>query len=348
MVINHLKEQIDSLYEHMLYTGLAPESLQLEYVYRGYCQLYDKMSAAENCLKKRQFLTELHIAALPLPYKNRLYSNQMALPLYDHEQYHEVSEILVQLTRDFFREAKTFLNDFTRYYSVALPESKCRAVSFGSFGKCVNKCNDPACLSKLEKDIQCALEPFTRKGLRIDSTICQYRDKYIEHSYSLTYPELLTGPSQLQLVHMRTTNTDNPPHWAPISHRSEEEERQARAAFIPLSDTVFLEDKLGEIWAYFHVNQSSIIPRSFEKLQSMGEVTDSTNLHFKKYGPHFHIFPPARKSPPPQNQSDYDIYSAENFRVLGMSPNAITSIILLSAFFYDGLKHLQFYLRNHQ
>lgn len=98
------REIIDDKYQafidndsiHMNYT-------KLEYVYKSYIGLLDKIDAVSMLMKERQFLTELHLMG-PL------------FPLTAHEKYHDVSDKLQIEASDFFKGSKIFLNDFTRFY----------------------------------------------------------------------------------------------------------------------------------------------------------------------------------------------------------------------------------------
>lgn len=347
MKSNDAKGKIDVLYEQLVTNPATPNLMELEYVYEEYCNLYNKMDSSLKLLRERRFLTELHFIALPSIVETGIqYMQETAFPLTAHERYHEVSRDLINHARDFFRDSKTFLNDFTRYCGKSLPQTMCRGITFSSFGRCVNKCNCPECFDSLDLIIQDVLTPFSQKGVIIDETICKYRDKFIEHSDSLTHPELLTGPKQLQLVHMQSINKATS-SWTPKTRRSAEDERMVQTSFIPQKDTLFLRNKNDQLWAYFHVH-SMISNFSFiEKGQSIGDTADSTGLHFKKYGSHFHIFPPNQETLPPEQQNDIAIYPAENYRILGISPDVTASIQLLSDFFYDVLKRLQRYWKCH-
>ena len=246
MTPNEWQEKVDITYTHLVENHLVFNAIQLEYIYREYCQLCKKVSEALSLLKVRQFLTELHFSAVPSFTNIGLcYWQQAAFPLSAHELYHEISKELTVLARDFFRESKGFLNDFTRYCGIILPEVECRGITFGSFGRCVKRCTTPKYFNELESNIQRVLEPFSRKGLYIDRTICFYRDKFVEHNDSLTYPELLTGPEQLQLVHPSPSNNNS--FWVPTGHRAIEDEYKVRTAFIPPSDMLFLRGERNQL-----------------------------------------------------------------------------------------------------
>lgn len=346
MNLNELKAEIEELYELLARNHSTPHLMGLEYVHDEYCNLYDKMNEALKLLKERQFLTELHFVMIPQIVDVGIqYIQQAVFPLTAHEKYHEVSRLLIDMMRVFFSEAKTFLNDLTRYYGKFLPQAMCRGISFSSFGRCVNKCRSPKFFNSLDPNVREVLTPFSQKGGIIDETICQYRDKFIEHSDSLTPPELLTGPKQLQLVHMQSMDKTTS-SWVPKARRSAEEEHMAQTSFIPQRDTLFLRNKDDQLWAYFHVHPIISSFSFIEKGQPIGDVSDSTGLHFKKYGSHFHIFPPHQETLSPELQRDTSIYHMENCQILGMSPDAISSMQLLSDFFYDVLKRLHRYLNT--
>ena len=76
---------------------------KLEYVYKSYISLLDRIESISKLMGERQFLTELHFIG-PI------------FPLNAHEKYHEISDRIQKEVSDFFKDSKIFLNDFTRFY----------------------------------------------------------------------------------------------------------------------------------------------------------------------------------------------------------------------------------------
>lgn len=177
------REIIDDKYQafidndsiHMNYT-------KLEYVYKSYIGLLDKVDAVSMLMKERQFLTELHLMG-PL------------FPLTAHEKYHDVSDKLQIEASDFFKNSKIFLNDFTRFYIGEIGKDDKRGITPKSFGSCLHSVIKN--ISSLPEHATFLYKPFIRYGRQIDASVCDYRDKFIEHSDSLSTPMLNTGPCSL-------------------------------------------------------------------------------------------------------------------------------------------------------
>lgn len=158
------REIIDDKYQafidndsiHMNYT-------KLEYVYKSYIGLLDKVDAVSMLMKERQFLTELHLMG-PL------------FPLTAHEKYHDVSDKLQIEASDFFKNSKIFLNDFTRFYIGEIGKDDKRGITPKSFGSCLHSVIKN--ISSLPEHATFLYKPFIRYGRQIDASVCDYRDKF--------------------------------------------------------------------------------------------------------------------------------------------------------------------------
>lgn len=98
---------------------------KLEYVYKSYISLLDRIESISKLMGERQFLTELHFIG-PI------------FPLNAHEKYHEISDRIQKEVSDFFKDSKIFLNDFTRFYLSEIGKDDKRGITPKSFGSCLN------------------------------------------------------------------------------------------------------------------------------------------------------------------------------------------------------------------
>ena len=116
------REIIDDKYQAFIDNdSINMNYTKLEYVYKSYIGLLDKVDAVSMLMKERQFLTELHLMG-PL------------FPLTAHEKYHDVSDKLQIEASDFFKNSKIFLNDFTRFYIGEIGKDDKRGITPKSFG----------------------------------------------------------------------------------------------------------------------------------------------------------------------------------------------------------------------
>ena len=97
---------------------------KLEYVYKSYISLLDRIESISKLMGERQFLTELHFIG-PI------------FPLNAHEKYHEISDRIQKEVSDFFKDSKIFLNDFTRFYLSEIGKDDKRGITPKSFGSCL-------------------------------------------------------------------------------------------------------------------------------------------------------------------------------------------------------------------
>lgn len=137
---------------------------KLEYVYKSYISLLDRIESISKLMGERQFLTELHFIG-PI------------FPLNAHEKYHEISDRIQKEVSDFFKDSKIFLNDFTRFYLSEIGKDDKRGITPKSFGSCLNSVLKN--FETLPGHSSFVYRSFIRYGRQIDATICHYRDKFI-------------------------------------------------------------------------------------------------------------------------------------------------------------------------
>ena len=144
------REIIDDKYQAFIDNdSINMNYTKLEYVYKSYIGLLDKVDAVSMLMKERQFLTELHLMG-PL------------FPLTAHEKYHDVSDKLQIEASDFFKNSKIFLNDFTRFYIGEIGKDDKRGITPKSFGSCLHSVIKN--ISSLPEHATFLYKPFIRYG----------------------------------------------------------------------------------------------------------------------------------------------------------------------------------------
>lgn len=308
------REIIDSKYQAFIDNdSVNMNYAKLEYVYKSYVGLLDKVDAILELMDERQRLIELHLAG-PL------------FPLNAHEKYHDVSDNLQIESSDFFKDSKIFLNDFTRFYIGEIGKDDKRGIAPKSFGSCLHSILKS--ISSLPEYATFLYKPFIRYGRQIDASICDYRDKFIEHSDSLSTPMLNTGPYSLKLVHMESNSFGRP--------RSMEEQVKANNLFLTPQDMFLLHTEHGT-HCYVHVFPYYTNGASVFWGDEIGEIYDGTKLHFKKYGAHAHYFPPLN------DDFENEFSMPAHIHQLGESPDILFSIDLITRFTFTAFDSLMTY-----
>lgn len=311
------REIIDDKYQAFIDNGsIHMNYTKFEYVYKSYIGLLDKVDAVSMLMKERQFLTELHLMG-PL------------FPLTAHEKYHDVSDKLQIEASDFFKDSKIFLNDFTRFYIGEIGKDDKRGITPKSFGSCLHSVIKN--ISSLPEHATFLYKPFIRYGRQIDASVCDYRDKFIEHSDSLSTPMLNTGPCSLRLVHMESNAFGRP--------RSTEEQLKANNLFLTSQDMFLLRTEHGT-HCYVHVSPYYTTGADVFSGDEIGGIYDGTKLHFKKYGAHTHYFPPLN------DDLENEFSMPVHIHQIGESPDILHSIDLITIFTFTALDSLMTYKTN--
>lgn len=309
-----MQKEMDELYQDLLDADINIDFAKLEYIYTNNLKLLDIVDRCKEKMNERQFLIELHFIG-PL------------FPLSAHEKYHSVSYDLQALMTSFFSDAKTFLNDLTRFYIEEIENGYKRGITLKSFGTCLNSINKN--LEALPSRCKELYAPFCKYGRLLDSGICYYRDKFIEHSQSLTAPNLNTSLDTIRLIHMKSGSVGRP--------RSRIDEHKANFAFLTSSDMLLFEEDSGKTHCFVHVLTDKVAGQSAISGKKIGKIFDSTGIHFKKYGAHVHYFPPF-------DESKAVYYgSCTGAPVIGESPDLFESIRLIERFTFGLLKELKKY-----
>lgn len=315
--VNDAFEKINDIYQELLDADIKIDFQKLEYVYKRYCRLLSTIDSCLDKMKNRQLLIESHFSA---PY----------IPLNIHEQYHEVGEELQALVSLFFTESKTFLNDLTRFYIEEIENADKRGITPKSFGSCLNSINKN--IHTLQASCEEIYEPFLKYGEILDSGPCFYRDKFIEHSQSLTSPKLSTSLSSVRLVHMKSRSVGRT--------RSLSDREKANHAFLTPNDMIQIEECPGKTHCFVHVLSFKDCGQKVVSGDVIGKLYDSTDVHFKKYGQHCHHFPPLDEN----GTNNYGLCT--DIKKIGESPDLLSTIHVLELFTIELLVELKKYKQN--
>lgn len=315
--MTNMRKKIDDLYQELVDENINVDFPKLEYVYTNYHRLLNIVDDSTKKMRERQFFIELHFVG-PI------------FPLSAHEMYHSVSSELQVLVTSFFSESKTFLNDLTRFYVEEIANDDKRGITPKSFGSCLHSINKN--LESLPIVCQELYAPFCKYGKMLDSGICYYRDKFIEHSQSLTVPNLNTSLNSIRLFHMKPGSVGRP--------RSRSDQKVAKSAFLTPDDMVLIRESSGKTQCYVHVLTSKVDGQAIVSGNTIGKMFDSTDVHFKRYGVHMHYFPPFDET----TRGHYG--SCMDSNVIGESPDLFVSIRLIERFTVGLLKELKKYKKN--
>jgi hypothetical protein len=166
---------------------------------------------------------------------------------------------------------------------------------------------------------------------KIDASVCDYRDKFIEHSDSLSTPMLNTGPCSLRLVHMESNAFGRP--------RSTEEQLKANNLFLTSQDMFLLRTEHGT-HCYVHVSPYYTTGADVFSGDEIGGIYDGTKLHFKKYGAHTHYFPPLN------DDLENEFSMPVHIHQICESPDILHSIDLITIFTFTALDSFMTYKTN--
>lgn len=266
--IQELKEEIDHLYMELVGNPQFEHAAALGYVYQNYLSLFTSVTNSHTYLEIRQHLVELHFLKVPIP-------------LSLHEEYHEVSHRLQEETINSFLHAKTLLNAITQFIGEIIPKSDRSNASVDSFGAFYHDCKKKPLPSN--RSTAQIFQLYRTDGEKLNQSVNYYRNKFIEHSHTLSSGTLSTEPGKLQIIHQK--DVKGPVYLI----RSPEDNIKASHRF--LDDIVILTSDQGKTSAYIHVLRDVALGRIVEKNDSVGIPFDGTGVHFLKYGTHYHFFP---------------------------------------------------------
>lgn len=306
--IDNKKKELESAYMNLVQDPHFTYAQELSYVYQYYSIQYDHIQKIHEYLIERQRLVELHFMGVPIP-------------LSVHEQYHEVSNQLQTHTTNFFSTYKTLLNAFATLITKVIPENDRNFASGNSFGAFLHDCKkSPGPSNSIVAEI---FRLFASSDCSYNDVVNKYRNKYIEHSSSLSFGRLSTSPASINIFHQ--TGLCAPT----LLVRSESQNYTANHTF--LDDIVLITSTEDHVTtAYVHLYRPPYLPDEVDKSDYLGYTVDNTNVHFAKYGPHTHIFPPLQRNLP---FLDYPIQLLlPDSNVIQKSPEVFSTMVNITSF----------------
>lgn len=199
--------------------------------------------------------------------------NTEHLSLNTHEQYHDVSKRLIADIILMFTCIKTFLNSLAIFIKDVVPEANLRGLRCKSFGALVDsatkKMNTNTCNE--------LIDTLSNTGRVFEEEYVAYRDKKIDHRAKLEDRSLSTASGNTKIFHYDKIN-----NCKKIDNTSKITEEE--------TITVLTDEGNKLIYLHLAPSESNKEGKQINKGDVLGTPCDSTNVHFKKYGTHYHIF----------------------------------------------------------
>lgn len=306
--IDMKKEELEHAYMVLIRDSHFAYAQELSYVYQYYSTLYAYIRKIYENLAERQRLVELHFLNVPIP-------------LSVHEQYHEVSNQLEIQVKDFFTACKTMLNAFTRLIGKVIPKEERSAASVNSFGSFLYDCQRKQRPSN--PLVNKLFDLFANDGIIINDTINYYRNNFIEHSKTLSFGSLSTTPSSVTIIHQDGILAPS------LLIRSPEQNFTANHTFLD-DIIVFTANDDRTTAAYVHLYRPENMPNEVTQNTLLGYNVDHTGVHFAKYGPHLHFFPPEKRRFPIMVSPGKRHLTDSN--VIQESPEVFSSMVEITLF----------------
>lgn len=306
--IDNKKKELESAYMALVQDPHFAYAQELSYVYQYQSTLYTYIRKIYESLAERQRLVELHFLKVPIP-------------LSVHEQYHEVSNQLQIQVKDFFTACKTMLNAFTRLIGKVIPKDERSSASVNSFGAFLYDCQrKQRPVNPLVNEL---FDLFSNDGSIINDTINHYRNNFIEHSKILSFGSLSTTPSSVTIIHQDGIQAPS------LLIRSPEQNYTANHTFLD-DIIVFTADDDHTTAAYVHMYRPEIMSDIVIQDTLLGYNVDHTGVHFAKYGPHLHFFPPEKRRFPIMVSPGKRHLADSN--VIQESPEVFSSMVEITSF----------------
>lgn len=194
----------------------------------------------------------------------------------NHEQYHQNMESLIFNIDTFFSSYKTCLNLFSILITSFFSQQEVRGLRSGSINKMLNSIDD---VITDDDEIKAILLSLSTHGDEINQII-EYRDKHIEHSKNLV-PKTINSKANGEIQIIKSTG-----------RRKIEDNKDV---IITLEKGIYhqptrVQSSNNQYIVYFHIYQEFKGGEEVQIGDELGLTFDNTVDHFKKYGPHIHIF----------------------------------------------------------
>lgn len=201
--------------------------------------------------------------------------NQLTLAM--HEEYHEINTLLISDINTLFSMIKTYLNSLALFIKEVIPQSQLRGLRFKSFGSLVESAKRTAESNLPNKALRGLI---ASKGAEFENRYVGYRDKQLEHPGKLTDKSISSTNGVPKIIHYdRKTIIDHG-------------ETKEPDIFHDRKECITIMSPEGYKVTYFHIAPFGDLDKSpsINQGQPVGTPYDSTDLHFKKYEYHCHIF----------------------------------------------------------
>lgn len=227
------------------------------------------LQRVQESLLKRQYLIDYQCNHL-------IFDGQV------HEEYHDVTNLLDIDFDTYLFSIKTALNRLPPIIVRALPHSERGGLKDRSFGVFVNSMNGedvPMQLIELKNIV-------INQGKKIDKTIHEYRDKYIEHIRNPSMEKgLITDKKGIRRYHNIGPSNRN------LISNSEEYIKYIKTLPKEMNgQAVRVVHRDGGYMFYVHLKgiKGSGVPINAGDF--LGVISDGGSGHFEVYGPHSHVF----------------------------------------------------------
>lgn len=198
-----------------------------------------------------------------------------------HDEYHTTNLQIDTDIDSILSTLKQILNRLISIIICVVPKDLKRGLSDGSFGRFLND------LDKL-KNSNPWLNQFAAvmipEGKRIDETICDYRDKYIEHVKNPIDSGIQSsGLGGIKKIHQASKRFGQ--SQKVMEHTTHSRDR--------IDDTIKCQLPDGSYIIYVHVTLNPSLKAGDNvgpQDAPLGYVSDGNSGHFQKYGPHRHVY----------------------------------------------------------
>jgi hypothetical protein len=227
-----------------------------------------------------------------------------------HEEYHEINVLLLSDINSFFSMIKTYLNSLALFIKEIIPQSQLRGLRFRSFGSLVESAKRTAESNLPNSKLRRWL---AKNGANFETNFVEYRDKQLEHPGKLTDKSISSANGVPKLIHYdRLTKIDHEETKKPDEIHTREE-------------CITIMSQEGYKVTFFHIAPSEDLDKSslIKQDQPIGTPYDSTGLHFKKYGCHYHVFAS------PEIESSLMEQTAPGGEIFASSPDPYEAILYL-------------------
>jgi len=259
-------------------------------------------------IEKRQFLMDLQC-------------HQGTFSGLIHEEYHSVTEQLSVEFDIYLSSIKTMLNRLPNLIQeIILDHREKRDIVFKSFGPFIKSLEKKEFTKDSLRNLKDVLLEY---GKKIDQ-INDYRDKKIEHVHKPSLSGLISDNKGARRYHLK-------PAFPKDSKEESIEAFKKKIELLPRGKrTVAVKVELegGGHIDYVHMQSDRKIGEPIRAGDKVGYISDGNNGHFKKYGPHGHIF-----THPKEKEINF-FHPEASYE----SPSAYESLTLLTNFLNKTIK----------